>query len=130
MWKTLLNKSISEVRFVLKSGPEHHGVWNFVYTKLPELRMLNQNTFFTLTEIDDVMKTPSACHLVFGDASDREDSIESSGLSAADFEHIFKEKIVIGLSLEKQVHIDNTTRALPVSVVESQSYVEYMDDGF
>jgi hypothetical protein len=130
MWKTLLNKSVQEVRFVLKQGPEHHGVWKFVYTKLPELRMLNQNTFFTLTEIDDSMKTPSACHVVFGDASDREDTIESARLSALDFEKILKSKIEIGLQLEKEVHENNSTRALPLSIVESHKYVKYMDDGF
>jgi hypothetical protein len=130
MWKTLLNKSVQEVRFVLKQAPEHHGVWSFVNTRLPELRMLNQNTFFTITEIDDAMKTDSACHVVFGDAGDREDSIETAGLSAAAFEQILKSKVEEGLKLERQVHVDNKSRALPVSVVEAHKYVKYMDDGF
>lgn len=88
MWKTAVNKSIREVRFVLKQGPAHHGVWwgnsnsfvddhilpnlflffrNYVLNKLPEIRMLNQNTFFQISEIPDVMQSPSACYFVYGD---------------------------------------------------------------
>ena len=54
---------------MLKQGPEHHGVWNFVLNKLPELRMLNQNTFFSVTEINSNFKTNSACHVIFGDGT-------------------------------------------------------------
>lgn len=92
--------------------------------------MLNQNTFFTLTEIDDAMKTDSACHFVFGDATDREDTVLSANLSAKEFEDIVKSKVEVGLKLERQVHVDNNTRSLPVSVVEAMKYVKYMDDGF
>ena len=130
MWKTLIGRSISEVRFVLKQGPEHHGVWHFVYAKLPELRMLNQSTFFTLTEIDDSMQTDSACHFVFGDVTDREDTVLSANLSAKDFEHIVKSKIDIGMTLERQVYANNSDRALPIAVVEAMKYVKHMDDGF
>lgn len=92
--------------------------------------MLNQNTFFTLTEIDDSMKTDSACHFVFGDVTDREDTVLSANLSASDFEDIVKSKVAIGLNLDRQVHADNSTRALPVPVVEAMKYVKHMDDGF
>jgi hypothetical protein len=69
MWKASLNRSIKELRFVLKQSPEHHGVWRFVKTQLPELRMLNQNTFFTVSEINANFKTDSACHIIYGDGA-------------------------------------------------------------
>ena len=92
--------------------------------------MLNQNTFFTVTEIDDSMKTDSACHFVFGDVTDREDTVLSANLSANDFEDIVKMKVDVGMKLERQVHDDNKTRALPISIVEAMKYVKHMDDGF
>jgi hypothetical protein len=130
MWKAQLNRSVAQLRFVLKTGTEHHGVWNFIFTKLPELRMLNQNTFFTITEIDDAMTSESACYVLFGDSGDREDEIPSIGLSTAEFEKILKSKVEIGLTLDKQVHVDNQEREIPISIVEAHSYVRYMDDGF
>lgn len=130
MWKTLVNKSVAEVRFVLKQAPEHHGVWNFVAHRLPELRALNQKTFFAITEINDEMTSPSACYFVFGDASDREDVVESANLSAKDFEAIFKAKVELGLTLDKQVHENNETRDIPLDIVEAHKYVKYLDDGF
>jgi hypothetical protein len=39
----------------------------FTETRLGELRMLNQNTFFAVSEISDDFKTPSACHFIYGD---------------------------------------------------------------
>ena len=30
MWKTQLNKSVQELRFVLKQSPDHNGVWYVV----------------------------------------------------------------------------------------------------
>ena len=69
MWKASLNRSVRELRFVLKQGPEHHGVWNFVMNKLPEIRMLNQNTFFSVTEINSNFQTNSACHIIYGDGT-------------------------------------------------------------
>lgn len=36
--------------------------------KMPEIRVLNQNTFFSFTEINDhFTETPSACHIIYGD---------------------------------------------------------------
>jgi hypothetical protein len=40
---------------------------NFVQKSLPEIRMLNQNTFFTVTEIDHNFKAASACHILYND---------------------------------------------------------------
>ena len=67
MWKTLIHKSIKELRFVVKNSSDHHGTLNFIMTKLPEIRMLNQNTFFSVTEINDNFETNSACHIIYGD---------------------------------------------------------------
>jgi hypothetical protein len=39
----------------------------FIETKLPELRILNQNTFFSIAEINDKFKTKSSCHFIYGD---------------------------------------------------------------
>jgi hypothetical protein len=39
----------------------------FIETKLPELRWLNQRTFFGQAEISDEFKTPSAIHVIYGD---------------------------------------------------------------
>ena len=39
----------------------------YVETKLPELRTLNQNTFFFCAEINEQFKADSACHLIYGD---------------------------------------------------------------
>lgn len=36
-------------------------------TKLPELRWLNQRTYFLQAEISEEFKTPSAIHFVYGD---------------------------------------------------------------
>lgn len=38
---------------------------------MPELRILNQNTFFSVAEISDQFKTPSSCHFVYGDGEKR-----------------------------------------------------------
>ncbi len=89
MWKVALNKSIRELRFVVKNSPEHHGVWwdnssaffsffdsfvfvlnkrNFVQHRLPELTFLNRNTFFSVDEIsDEFTETDSAVHIIYGD---------------------------------------------------------------
>jgi hypothetical protein len=40
----------------------------FIETKLPGLRVLNQNTFFALTQIPDSFDSSSACHVIFGDS--------------------------------------------------------------
>ena len=130
MWRTALNKSIREVRFVLKQTPEHHGVWHFVRNKLPELRMLNQNTYFVLTEINHHFDTPSSCHILYGDGANTEEDIETAGLSSEAFEQMLKEKVAKGLTLERAHVGNNEDRELPVSTVEARKYVKYMDDGF
>lgn len=40
---------------------------HFIATRVPELRMLNQNTFFSLSEITDSFQSKSACHIIYGD---------------------------------------------------------------
>ena len=126
MWKALVSKSVREVRFVVKQSAEHHGAWNFIQTRLPELRMLNQNTFFSLHEISDDFKTPSACHLIYGDRNGTEDSIPTAQLTAVQFETIFKDKIAYGLTLPRA----DADASLPVDVVEARQTVRYIDDGF
>ena len=39
----------------------------FVETKVPELRMLNQNTFFSVAEISNEFETESAIHVNYHD---------------------------------------------------------------
>lgn len=34
---------------------------------MPELRVLNQTTFFSVAEISNQFKTPSSCHFIYGD---------------------------------------------------------------
>mmetsp|Transcript_10084 Transcript_10084/g.16570 ORF Transcript_10084/g.16570 Transcript_10084/m.16570 type:complete len:131 (-) Transcript_10084:119-511(-) len=130
MWKSQLNRAIREVRFVLKQSPDHHGVWRFAETKLPELKLLNQNTFFTISEISDDFKTPSACHFVYGDVANTEDAVESAGLSPEEFEKIFKSKVAYGLTLGRHPIESNDDRELPVDIVESHKYVQHADDSF
>ena len=38
--------------------------------KLPEIRLLNPNTYFTVTEINDNYQTSSALHVIYGDKDD------------------------------------------------------------
>ena len=126
MWKASLSKAIREVRFVLKPGVEHHGVWNFVNNKMPELRMLNPTTFFSLHEVSADMETDSAVHVVYGDVECTEDEIKTASLSAEALENILKEKVQLGLTLER----GNYNEALPVDIVEARKYVKHMDDAF
>jgi len=130
MWKTLLNKSIKEVRFVLKQTPEHHGAWKFVYDKLPELRMLNQNTFFSITELNEEFTSKSACHVVYGDHENTVEEIETSGHTAGSFEAALRSKVAHGLTLKRRVFLNNSDREIPVETVEARNTVRYMDDGF
>ena len=130
MWKASLNRSVKELRFVLKQGPEHHGVWAFVMNKLPELRMLNQNTFFSVTEINSNFKTNSACHVVFGDVDNTMEEVSTAGLTSADFEAVLKSKVAFGLKLDRGTVASNKDRSLPVDVVEAHKTVKYLDDGF
>jgi hypothetical protein len=40
----------------------------FILTRLPELRNLNQGTFFAVNQIHDSFNTKSACHVIYGDS--------------------------------------------------------------
>jgi len=126
MWRSQLNKAVREVRFVLKPGAEHHGVWNYVNKKVPELRMLNPTTFFSLNEIENDMKSSSACYIVYGDVKNTEKEIKTDGLTADAFEALLKESVATGLGLER----GNAAEQLPVDIVEARSYVKHMDDAF
>mmetsp|Transcript_35638 Transcript_35638/g.70876 ORF Transcript_35638/g.70876 Transcript_35638/m.70876 type:complete len:133 (-) Transcript_35638:111-509(-) len=132
MWKTQLNRAIREVRFVLKQAPEHHGIWRYVETKLPELRVLNQNTFFGVAEIDESFPPDvnSAVYFVYGDDKDTEQEVLSSGVSIPEFEKILQDKVKFGLTLNRHPILNNHDRSLPYSIVESHKFVRHEDDNF
>lgn len=69
MWRVGLQKVVKEVRFVLRNGPEHHGTWQFINTSLAELRDLNPNTFFSISEMnnDNFVRTQSSGCFIYGD---------------------------------------------------------------
>lgn len=69
MWRVALQKSVREVRFVIKRGPEHHGTWFFVNNTLQEIRALNPNTFFSVCEMNDSYQvTQSTGAFIYGDS--------------------------------------------------------------
>ena len=125
MWKASLNKAVREVRFVLKSGSDHQGVWHFVNKKVPELRMLNPTTFFSLQEIPEDMQTESACYVVYGDVNDTEQEIKTAGMTAGAFEDLLKRSVETGLSMERA-----STVNLPIDIVEARKYQKHIDDAF
>ena len=130
MWRARLNSAVAEVRFILKQGKEHHGAWHFVNRSLPELKMLNPNTFFHVAEINDNFKTDSACHIVYGDKLNTEEKVLTENLSHTDFEEILKASVTKGETLPRMVAKSNKDRALPIDIVEARNTVKYMDDGF
>jgi hypothetical protein len=75
-------------------------------------------------------KTPSGCHVIYGDKKDTQDYIDTAGLSFEDFQSKLKEKIAYGLTLDKAIPVDDDEREIPIDIVESHKYVKYMDDGF
>ena len=125
MWKASLNKAVREVRFVLKSGPEHQGVWHFVNKKVPELRMLNPTTFFSLQEIPEELKTDSACYVVYGDVNDTHEEMKTAGMTASAFEDFLKRSVENGLTMERA-----STANLPIDIVEAGKYQKHIDDAF
>ena len=127
MWRANLNKSVRQLRFVLKSGPEHSGVWAWTKAEIPTLRMLNQNTFFSVTELNDSFETPSAVHIIYGDKGLNTEEIKTAGLSSKEFEDILKSKVEYGMTLERGGEDD---RSLPIPVVEAGKTVKYLDDAF
>ena len=130
MWRASLNNSVKQLRFVLKQGPEHSGVWSFVKAEMPTLRMLNQNTFFSVTELNDSFETPSACHIIYGDKGLNTEEINTAGLSSKEFEELLKSKVEYGLTLERGEIKNNADRSLPTPIVEAGKYVKHLDDAF
>jgi hypothetical protein len=66
-----------------------------VHERLPELRQLNQNTFFHLAEINDnFVTTQSTCHIIYGDTLNTEEQIDSAGVSFEQFEEVLKRYFV------------------------------------
>lgn len=92
--------------------------------------MLNQNTFFSVTELNESFETDSAVHIVYGDHKDSYDMIHTAGLSSKQFEQAFKGKVEYGLSLERDVPKDNRDRHIPVDTVKAHEYVKHYDDEF
>lgn len=41
----------------------------FTETTLVDIKMLNQNTFFSFAEISDEFESPSGCFLIYGDGN-------------------------------------------------------------
>jgi hypothetical protein len=101
-----------------------------VQSSLPEIVMLNQTSFVTLTELPDSMTTPSACHIHYGDSAGTEDMILTSGLSSAQFEEILKGKVAHGLTLARDVPRNNGDRGLPKDTVQAHKYVKHVDDAY
>eukprot|EP01032_Pedospumella_encystans_P014515 gene14515-16662_t len=130
MWRASLGRSIREVRFVLKQDKIHHGMWRFVETKMPSLRELNQNTFFSVAEIPDDLDEDSGMHLIFGDANDNEELILSDEVSCEEVEKLLKEKVEYGLTLNRFENENNDDLELPSEIVESQNYVRHYDEAF
>ena len=92
--------------------------------------MLNQQTFFSVTELNDSFDTPSAVHVVYGDHAGNEDVIDTTGLSSGQFAAALQAKVAHGLALERDQPCDNSDRHLPVSVVQAHKYVKHIDDEF
>lgn len=129
MWRTLLNTCVKDLRFVLKPNAEQHGAWHFVESKLPEIRMMNQNTFFSVTEISDQFETDSAMHINYKDEDLKVETILTAGMSSEDIEKALKRRIELGLQMKRTDPTSNWERDLPVDVVEASKYVKHYDDG-
>ena len=130
MWKTMLNKCLKDIRFHLKPAAGQHGAWNFIETKLPEIRMLNQNTFFSITELANEMETDSAVHISYMDEDLKVETILTEGMTSEALEKALKRRIELGMQMKRQEATSNWERDLPVDVVEAGKYVKYYDDGF
>jgi hypothetical protein len=77
---------------------------HWVINKLPEIRLLNQGTFFSFTELNEHFETASAIHVVYGDgmlylwdtihnlddfiAENSGEEILSAGLTGEQFEKV------------------------------------------
>ena len=113
----------------MKPSAEQHGAWHFVESKLPEIRMMNQNTFFTVTEISDEAETDSAMHINYDDQDLRVEAILTAGMSCDDIEQALKQRIQLGMQMKRSKPLSNWERDLPVDVVEASKYVKHYDDG-
>ena len=58
--------------------------------------MLNQSTFFSVTEINDNFETKSAVHVIYGDLNSTTEEIETEGLKSAEIEELLKGKVEYG----------------------------------
>jgi len=56
--------------------------------------------------------------------------IPTHGLSSKQVESLIQAKVTHGLTLPRQVPMNNNDRHLPISVVEARKYVAYQDDAF
>mmetsp|Transcript_12213 Transcript_12213/g.18469 ORF Transcript_12213/g.18469 Transcript_12213/m.18469 type:complete len:132 (-) Transcript_12213:174-569(-) len=131
MWKAQLQKAIREVRIINKpTSPHFHGLFRFIETKLPELRMLSPNTFYHISDIHDDFETGAKIHFVFGDGHDTIHEVDATDVSPEEWEEIFKEKVELGLTLPRGEHKNNAWRDIPLDVVEAYKYNEFDDDHF
>mmetsp|Transcript_28615 Transcript_28615/g.48328 ORF Transcript_28615/g.48328 Transcript_28615/m.48328 type:complete len:131 (+) Transcript_28615:42-434(+) len=130
MWKANLQRSIREIRFVTKQTPECHGLYHFIQNKLPELRTLNPNTFFSVMDIAGERSTQSNVNFVFGDSLDTIHEVEAAGVSSEQWVNILKEKIDFGLTLEGPQVDNHMDRETPVDVVHAYKYNKHLDDHF
>jgi len=92
--------------------------------------MLNQNTMFSVTEINDHFTTESAIHIAYGDSANSSDTIPTHGLSSKQVEALLHTKVTHGLALPRQLPTSNNDRDLPISVVEAHKYMAHQDDVF
>mmetsp|Transcript_13593 Transcript_13593/g.20393 ORF Transcript_13593/g.20393 Transcript_13593/m.20393 type:complete len:132 (+) Transcript_13593:56-451(+) len=131
MWKAQLQKAIREVRIINKPGrPEFHGLFRFIETRIPELRMLSPNTFYHISDIHDDFESGAKIHFVFGDGHDTIHEVDATDVSPDEWEEIFKEKVTYGLTLPREEHKDNKWKDLPIDIVEAYQYNHFDDDHF
>ena len=77
--------------------------------KLPEIRLLNPNTYFTVTEINDNYQTPSALHVIYGDKDDTGSSSSSSLLLLLTIISLTSLTLLIIISLESEILVKGLT---------------------
>ena len=91
--------------------------------------MMNQNTFFSVTEISDQFETDSALHINYKDEDLKVETILTAGMSSEDIEKALKRRIELGMQMKRTPPTSNWERDLPVDVVEASKYVKHYDDG-
>ena len=65
------------------------------------MRQLNQNTFFSVTELNDGFQTNSAMHVIYGDVDNKTEEIATANLSSAEVEEIIRTRVEYGLTLKR-----------------------------